>query len=484
MKNLRLFGYSLVIATILLITNFSSALGGPLSGRVPTLQGFTTDTLSMITIFRTPGEIYTYELNNNSAKSPLIKSASFEVGNGYKTDTLEVSGLTPNTDYEIVIKNSKGQIVDSRIFQSLDLSNLAAKVCVGSCARIGSLSKDDPTRPMFDQLFDQKPAAVIWTGDLIYGDDALQAVIKHFIKLRPKLPQITQRFIQAWSMERLYRQTRLTPFFNIWDDHDFGFDGADKTNPYAKEMLRLFRAYFPLPTDPSAVTRGPGVSYAFNLFGKRVLMLDNRSFLNFQQNALFGAEQLKWIEDQMRTQKEVVIATGMPVVNMGSGRESMETNANSEWNKFRDILRRSPAKAVFLTGDVHYSETRRIPINVLGYETYQFTASHLRSTSPQLTPPFKSGYRPNDPNQISHVSGKNFMIADMDKLFTAPEVTFFRGENQSPVHVKIPDITRRFSFTAEGMMVPYVDPMPESKIEIAETYRARHSAGNSCLNFY
>jgi hypothetical protein len=221
--------------------------------------------------------------------------------------------------------------------------------------------------------------------------------------------------------------------YSVWDDHDYGFDGADISNPYKKEMMALYRAYYPVPDSSQVISRGPGVSYSFNIFGKKFLMLDNRSFYSSKGKTLLGEEQIKWIENEIKSQREVIIASGMSIINLSEKEESLQRDAPSEWSQFREIFKRHPVKAVFLTGDVHFSEVRLVPEHVLGFQTYQVVSSPIKSTSRYITPPFTSGRQKKDKNQLAFLHGANFAILAMNDLFKKLDFTFHRGWKRSPI---------------------------------------------------
>jgi hypothetical protein len=403
------------------------------TGKVPALQGYTNESTTYITALRVPGQEFTYEV---SPKDVVIKIKANEVGFDHHVDTLEISGINPGVPYELIIKNKAGHVVDAREFQSLDQNKENPKAAVCSCTRQGLLSPDDKTRSMWDRLMDQKPNAIFFLGDIVYGDNAAQAVLKWAISkyyfYHPGFNSIQKRYIQSWKKESIYRQAKMIPVYTIWDDHDFGYDAADFSNPFKGKMLDLFRSYYPIPPKDEVISRGPGVSYSFSIFGKKILMLDNRSFYDAKNKVLLGMEQVKWIEDQVRGQKEVVVASGMSVVNISDKQESIERDAPSEWEAFRKIFRNHGTKAIFVTGDVHYSEVRQVPEHVFGYKTYVVVSSHMHSTSPLITPPFKSG-KTTDPHQLLHVSGRNFALLSFDKLFTHLDAVFHRHKGLAPV---------------------------------------------------
>ncbi|MBL7557909.1 MAG: alkaline phosphatase D family protein [Bdellovibrionaceae bacterium] len=432
----RIGFYPTILTLILVLSSSLTFAAGTMSrftGFVPVLQGYTNESTSFITALRNPGEELTYEISNKDA---VVKVKTNSVGQGHEVDTLEVSGLKPGIDYELIIKNKYGKVIDSREFTSLNQLQEDPKIAVCSCSRIGMLSPDDKQRSMWDRLMDQKPNAIFFLGDLVYGDNAAQAVLKWAIKkfhfYHPSFNYIEKRYIESWKKERIYRQAKMIPMYTVWDDHDYGYDAADFSNPFKKKMLDLFRAYYPVPSADEVISRGPGVSYSFSIYGKKVLMLDNRSFYNVGGKVLLGMDQINWIEAQVKNQKEVVIASGMSIINITPDQESLQRDAPSEWQAFRNIFRTHGTKAVFLTGDVHYSEIREIPEHVFGYKTYVVVSSHMHSTSPRITPPFKSG-KSNDPGQLAFVGGRNFAVLAMKSLFQKVDAVFYRHKGLAPI---------------------------------------------------
>jgi len=433
---LRIGFYSPILTLILLLLSnltFAATTANNYTGMVPVLQGYTNETTSFITALRNPSEELTYELTNKDA---TLKIKTNSVGHDHEVDTLEVSGLKSGVEYELLIKNKYGKIVDAREFKSLNQTQEDPKIAVCSCARVGLLSPDDKSRSMWDRLMDQKPNAIFFLGDLVYGDNAAQAVLKWAIRkfhfYHPSFDYIEKRYIESWKNERIYRQPKMIPMYTVWDDHDYGYDAADFSNPFKKKMLTLFRSYYPVPPADEVISRGPGVSYSFSIYGKKVLMLDNRSFYNVGDKVLLGMDQINWIEEQIKNQKEVVVTSGMSILNISPDQESLQRDAPSEWQAFRNIFRSHGTKAIFLTGDVHYSEVREVPEHVFGYKTYVVVSSHMHSTSPRITPPFKSG-KSSSPEQLAFVGGRNFAVLTMKSLFQKLDAVFHRHKGLAPI---------------------------------------------------
>lgn len=426
--------------SIILIGSVCQAVS--FTGKLPVMQGYTDESLTMITAMKKSGQKFTYEVSPARSTSLLIKSN--DVGHSHAVDTIEITGLEVDQSYELIIKNDNGEVVDSRQFQSINsrLENPKAAVC--SCSRIGMLSPDDKSRSMWDRLMDEKPDAILFLGDIVYGDNAVQAVLKFLFNYHPKFLQIQKRFIESWQQERLYRQPKLIPLFSIWDDHDFGFEASDKKNPFKDKMLKLFRSYYPVPEKYTSVEHGPGASYSFRLFDRKVIMLDNRSFLSVKGHSLLGLKQIKWMEEQIKNERDVIISSGMSIIDTGGLHHSIQRNSPVEWHRIKNIFVKYPVKAVFLTGDVHFSEVRDVPQHILGFKTFQVVSSRFKSTSPRITPPFKSGLqpkkpydtnKPKPPEQLLHVGGSNFAILSLANLFETLDVTYYKSKNQKPIRL-------------------------------------------------
>lgn len=364
-----------------------------------------------------------YEIVSESS-SVSLKITNNTVGHDHIVDSIEFTNLDPRVSYELLIKNNNGRVIDSRNFQAINQNAENPKVAVCSCSRLGLLSRDDKTLPMWDRVMAQNPDVILFLGDIVYGDNAIQAVMKFLWGYHPSFSQIQKRFIQSWKKERLYHQQKLVPVFSIWDDHDFGFEASDKTNPFKRIMLKLFRSYFPIPNENKKIAHGPGLSYSFYIYGRKLLMLDNRSFFNAKEKSLLGLKQIKWIEEQIKGEKEVIMGSGMSLVDTKTIQESVQRDAPREWSVFKQIFIKYPVKAVFLTGDAHFSEVRAIPADVLGFKTFQIISSPLKSTSPRITPPFKSGKLKFDKNQLLHIGGYNFAMLKINSLFKELEITF------------------------------------------------------------
>ena len=116
----RIGFYPTILTLILVLSSsltFAAGASSRFTGHVPVLQGYTNESTSFITALRSPGEEFIYEISNKDA---VLKIKTNSVGHGHEVDTLEVGGLKSGTDYELIIKNKNGNVIDSREFKSLN----------------------------------------------------------------------------------------------------------------------------------------------------------------------------------------------------------------------------------------------------------------------------------------------------------------------------------------------------------------------------
>jgi hypothetical protein len=57
--------------------------------------------------------------------------------------------------------------------------------------------------------------------------------------------------------------------------------------------------------------------------------------------------------------------------------ESFEGGFESEWERFLPMLSEKETKVAFISGDIHATELMKIEKEILGYETFEFTASGM-----------------------------------------------------------------------------------------------------------
>lgn len=309
---------------------------------------------------------------------------------------LSVSELDSTKTYELLCF-SGSELKDVRVFKSLQRTN--GKFAAISCSNQNIKS---PQKGIWKSLLTQDIDAIFYLGDSVYANSALDTV---FGKLATP-EKAYERYIETFKSLPLYRTPKLTPVFNIWDDHDYASNNGDRHHPYKLQMQKIFRCFFPVEFGPE-LENGPGVSFAISYMGCRYYFLDDRSFRDYSEtdstrvsdqsnlqaysigkplseNQLFGEEQKNWVEKSLQKNSlPSVLILGSQIFGFGWNRDSVEANHPQEIKWLQKLTQSYPHSLTFITGDVHFSHVQQLSANDFGYSTFEFTSSAMHSYSVQ-----------------------------------------------------------------------------------------------------
>jgi alkaline phosphatase D len=242
------------------------------------------------------------------------------------------------------------------------------RLAYGSCAR----HQLDAEQPVFRAIAAAEPDVFFWLGDNIYADSASDWV-----------------FAEDYRRQRSIASTlpllRSTPQLAIWDDHDFGLNNSDVTNPAREASLSAFSNYWANPS--AGLPDAPGVFFRYAWGGVDFFMLDGRYYRTPNASpdgpgkTLLGPRQSEWL-------RESLLASRAPfkVIACGSGWSSEDGPTGDAWSAFLternalfDFIRDERIEGVFLiSGDTHFGEVNCIPRSDQGgYDLYDFVSSPL-----------------------------------------------------------------------------------------------------------
>jgi len=241
-------------------------------------------------------------------------------------------------------------------------------VAFGSCARY----QRDPIQPIWNTVSNFAPHFFIWLGDNMYGDS-----------LEPGI--LAEEYRRVRDVPNLQPVNRKVPQLAVWDDHDYGLNDRDRTNPIKDESLAVFKLYWPNPS--YGLPDAPGVFFAYTYGGVDFFMLDCRYYRDpngapdTDEKTLLGAQQLQWLEEGLQ-------ASDAPfkVLVSGSGWTSAKGAGGDSWAAFqheRDALfefirENAIGGVVLLSGDTHVGELNAIPWSEKGgYDFYDLVSSPL-----------------------------------------------------------------------------------------------------------
>ncbi len=242
------------------------------------------------------------------------------------------------------------------------------RLAFGSCAR----HQLDSDQPIFHAISASEPDLFFWLGDNIYADSVSTFVF-------------AEDYRRQRAIASTLPLTRTVPQLAIWDDHDFGLNNSDATNPARDAALAAFRNYWANPS--FGLPDSPGVFFRYAYGGVDFFMLDGRYNRNPNTDpdsptkTMLGARQGEWLRQEL-------LASRAPfkVLVCGSGWSFEDGPTGDTWAAFLterdalfDFIRDRGIEGVFcLSGDTHFGELNCIPWSERGgYDIYDLVSSPL-----------------------------------------------------------------------------------------------------------
>lgn len=286
---------------------------------------------------------------------------------------IRVEGLKPDTTYHYrVLANGKqDKYQRDRLpfrVRTAPAAPSRFRVAFGSCARV----QNDPEQPIWRALAQFQPDLFFWLGDNIYGDSITPATLVSEYQ--------RQRFVPSFQPIG-----RTVPQLAIWDDHDYGLDNFDRTNPIRREALAIFNQFW---ANPSAGTPGtPGVFFDYSYGGVDFIFLDDRYHRapdadpDTPDKEFLGKGQLEWLKARL-------LASRAPfkILSCGSGWSRFKGPGGDSWSAYQhertqlfDFIRDNRiGGVVLLSGDTHFPYVACAPWSERGgYDFYDLVSSAL-----------------------------------------------------------------------------------------------------------
>ncbi|HLP51866.1 MAG TPA: alkaline phosphatase D family protein [Chitinophagales bacterium] len=341
---------------------------GPIVGSVTTTTAriwiaFKGNGLNMMTLVDTVTETVYYptglnKINDNKGVTALnMDFTGLKSNHVYKCEFTEGVGLRPKCVFTTQADSLK------------DFDFL-----VGSCALMNTdISRfvfPGASTAIFEIMRRKKSDFMLWLGDNIYYFSkhykSYDGMFNRNLKIRNYFPAL-QLFLAS------------QPHYAIWDDHDYGWNDADKNFPLKDTALTIFKGFWPNTYEPDTLK---GNYFTYTYYDAEFFMTDCRYFRDPEgdtSGAYFGEQQMAWLKDKLLNSKATFkfICSGSQVLNDSYYGESY-AKYSKERNELLDFIANKNVKGViFLSGDKHFSEmSKRI---WKGYPMYDFTSSPLTS---------------------------------------------------------------------------------------------------------
>lgn len=311
-----------------------------------------------------------------------------------------IGGLSPSTTYWYrFIVNGRGQergysLPMGRFRTSPDYGRAQDfTVGYGSCANFSY----DSIQPVWNAVTANMPDLFFNLGDNIYCD-SFEPFVLDFEYQR-------QRGVQTYQ-----HVARNVPQFAIWDDHDFGLNDHDRTNPIKENALEAFKRYWLNPS--YGLTDTPGVFFDYQYGAVDFIFTDGRYYRDPNEDedtpekTMLGEDQLAWLKDTLKASNGV-----FKILACGSGWSKNKGPGGDAWSSFLherdalfDFIRDEAIEGVILiSGDTHIGEFNCIPWSERGgYDLYDLVSSPISSRqshswlqrAPEIrlrTPPYTIG---------------------------------------------------------------------------------------------
>lgn len=372
----------------------------------PILQGFTDETSAQFTV-DVPRKLKVhYEAVDIQSGRRLLPSKVESFGNSkndFRVDRISFTDLYLGAGFYFTVFNKKNEIIDTRIFKTIDCRKSRARIAILSCM----YDINEKHHQMWDMISRMDIDMYFLIGDSVYGD--IGGVIHG-----PNF--LWSRYIQTRQSLGLYSNRVLRPTIAVWDDHDFGKNNAGGDYKHKEKSLFTFNSFYGQEAIGPRHSRGPGASSSFSAFGQKFIFLDNRYWRSLpnqvSRKGYLGDDQLKWLKKELyHAENQTWIIQGSQTFGTYK-RESgtFEYLAPDELYFVEKMIRDSNLPTWFVSGDVHFSEINKINgRSGLGFNSFEITSSSMHSL-----------YKDQLPENSNRLAGtgitkENFIVVDIER---------------------------------------------------------------------
>lgn len=366
-------------------------------GAIPVVQGHTTATESFFTFLVLQDREYSYRiLNPLGHELPHRKTISeTKKFSEWGIEKIHVQGLNLNQIYTLqIIDAADGRILDSRIFQALNIFSKKARFAVASCMRdrYTSLRKE-----MWLSVAAANPDLIILNGDTCYADENSDGTLSGFWR----------RYCETRLTLAHFRLKKLIPTIATWDDHDFAQNNGDNSFKLKDDIKMIFQLFWDHQV-PSHFQKGPGVSQSFQFCGQNFFLMDSRYFRSPRNTKInpkqWGDAQEDFLFQNLHKKSNPTwIINGSQFFGGYLKKDSFEYWQPENLKTICQRLSQLSSPVAFISGDVHFSEISKLEPEILGYESFEFTSSSIHSANPSSASKF-------NPRRLDSTLDHNFLL--------------------------------------------------------------------------
>ena len=243
------------------------------------------------------------------------------------------------------------------------------KIAFGSC------SHQDKPLTILNSILAEQPAAMLWLGDNIYGDTQ-------------DVDILNAKYKKLADNENFKSLSNSTPFYAIWDDHDFGKNDGGKEFDFKHLSAIAFLDFWQVAKDDPRRQQKDGIYHSVVINGPndrtiQIIFPDlrfNRDPLNAvdmltyqtmrkvqkmgpynpdktSKLSMLGKNQWEWFEAELKKPADIkIIASSLQVLAEYTGWEAWK-NYPYDFNRLRNLVAElSLQNLLLISGDTHWAE--------------------------------------------------------------------------------------------------------------------------------
>jgi phosphodiesterase/alkaline phosphatase D-like protein len=246
--------------------------------------------------------------------------------------------LRPATTYWYGLEFD-GRLDRNRVgrFRTFPAGRDSFKIAFAGCARVGSNGS------VFDAIRRERPLLFLALGDFFYANIDQNA--------RGRFLAQYDRALGTPAQGALFR---TTPVAYVWDDHDYGPDGADASSASRPAAASTYREAVPHYALPDG--RGGAIYQAFSVGRVRFLVMDTRS--KRTGRSMLGADQTRWLKRELLAARDgfalTVLVSSVPWIGSPSpGEDSWAGYPGERADLSRFIADNGLSRLLMLSADAH-----------------------------------------------------------------------------------------------------------------------------------
>ena len=246
------------------------------------------------------------------------------------------------------------------------------RLCFGSC------NYQNHSQDYWKRIAKQKGDLWFWLGDNIYGDTRDVNILD--AKYRKQLSSPYSQFKENIEVD------------GIWDDHDFGEDGANSSYPHKEISQKLHLDFLGVASDsPRRAQKGVYHTREELNGAVKFYFLDTRYFQSEEKgssNGLLGPQQWNWLENEMAESTAKINVFITPI-----GMLLNRLFVTEDWAEFPEEKERllslvekyNLSGAFFMSGDKHFGSLikRGWERNGSKVDYFEFQSSGLTHVAPK-----------------------------------------------------------------------------------------------------